>query len=136
MIRIATISDVEDILRIYSFINIKLMNSVKNTEYDFIKYVENGNINVYEDKNEICGFVLFFDHITWGYIELLCVDPKNRLSGIGEKLINSVNDDKWGVVEVCCHLSDEESNLFVKKCGFDLSNQETTWYVKQKIVNL
>jgi len=132
MIRIATISDVSSILNVYTHIHTKSMiNRVKNTEYDFTKYVENGNINVYEDTLDgVCGFVLFFDHITWGYIEMLCVSPKNRLSGIGRKLLNSVSNNSWGVVEVCCHLFDEESNLFVKKCGFEKSNQETTWYVK------
>ena len=130
MIRIATTSDVNDIFRIYNNINIKSMiDRVKNTKHDFSKYIENGNINVF-DSGGVIGFVLFFDHITWGYIELLCVDPQNRLDGVGKKLIDSINNPNWGVVETCCHLSDMDSNLFVRKCGFVPSNQETVWYVK------
>ena len=61
MIRIATLTDVDDIFYIYNNINVKSMiDRVKNTKYDFSKYIENGNINVF-DSNGIIGFVLFFE---------------------------------------------------------------------------
>jgi len=76
------------------------------------------------------GFILFFDHVTWGYIELLCVSKYHRNKNVGKSLLNSVNNKKWGVVELCCLVDDVETIKFTKKCGFIPSNQITEWYYK------
>jgi hypothetical protein len=32
------------------------------------------------------------------------------------------------MIELCCHVEDDDINDFVKKCGFVESNQLTKWY--------
>lgn len=130
MVRKSTINDLTSILYIYEQINVKYMvDDVKNTKDDFISYINNGIINVYDD-GVIKGFVLFFNHVTWGYIELICVNMKYRGCGIGELLVNSVKNDNWNQVETCCFIDDDSTINVFKKYKFKRSNQITDWYYK------
>lgn len=129
-IRVATQSDVDDIVQIYQQINIKTMKTdVKFTKSDFEKHVDNSNIYVY-DIDKIVGFILFYDHITWAYIEVLCVDKNFRGNGIGNKLLNTIKNESWNRIELCCHISDVDVINFVEKCNFIPSDQITSWYYK------
>jgi len=128
MIRLAKISDLTDIIKIYNQINIKnIEKDCLYDEYDFTEHIKNKNIKVYQD-NSILGFIMFYDNVTWCYIETLVVDNKHRNKGIGKKLIESIKKDKWRQVELCCHISDLDIITFAEKCNFKPSNQLTKWY--------
>jgi len=79
MIRKSNINDIPDILYLYNQITIKnMIKEVKNTSYDFEKYIENNSSYVHITDMKITGFILYFNHFTWGYIELICIDDQYR----------------------------------------------------------
>lgn len=130
MIRVAILSDIDIILSIYTQMGIKTMvDDVVYGEYDFTEHIKSGNIYVCDD-NGVVGFTVFYDHITWAYIEILCVDKNHRGFGVGKSLLESVKNEKWGVIELCCHDMDKDVIDFVEKCNFIKSNQITNWYYK------
>jgi ribosomal protein S18 acetylase RimI-like enzyme len=130
MIRLSRIDDLKEIKRIYTQVSYKnMIDDVRYGDNDFTSHIENNNIYVYDD-GLIKGFILFYDHITWCYIELLCVDEYFRNQGIGKKLINSVKNENWRCIELCCHITDHNIIDFVKSCDFKSSNQITEWFIK------
>lgn len=129
MIKNASFSDIDKIMEIYNHITYKdMIYEVKYTKKDFESYISNGNIYIYKEYNDILGFVLFYDHVTWIYVELICVDKNHRNRGIGKKLLQSFNFAKC--IELCCHINDKETIKFIEKCDYKLSNQTTKWFVK------
>lgn len=138
MIRKARFLDIPYIVSIYSQRNYTdMITDCKYTARDFYLHMKEGLIYVYENENNdskiknIIGFVLYYDHITWGYIEIICVDEKYRNKGIGNDLLNSVTNIKWSNVELCCHLTDVDMIEYFEKRGFVCSNQKTEWLYKK-----
>jgi hypothetical protein len=50
-----------------------MINEVKYDDIDFLEHIKSESIHIYEEDNKIVGFILFYDHITWGlYRNSLC----------------------------------------------------------------
>ena len=69
MIKNAGFSDIDKIIEIYNHITYKdMIYEVRYTKKDFESYISNGNIYIYKEDNDILGFVLFYNHVTWIYV--------------------------------------------------------------------
>ena len=98
----------------------------------FNLYIKSNQVEllVYDFSGCVVGFILTFDMVDWGFIEVVAVKPEFRRAGIGKKLINHVIAHKkpqWFVTETCYNKIDRGVKKFITECGFVPSHQRTEW---------
>lgn len=136
MIRLAVLEDAARIYEIYcGYLNKQVQSECKYNLESFELYIdsEHVNIHVYENNSIIIGFILTFDMVDWGFIEVVSVDPAHRRKGIASQLIKHVIQHPkplWFVIESCYNLSDNGVDTLLKNTGFQPSSQRTEWVYK------
>lgn len=88
---------------------------------------------VWEDNEQIVGYLAGYNMGVWGYIDVLIVKSIHRNKSIGTKLIEKFLEDnqdkKWERLETSCYAHDKESIQYVRNRGFDIE-QTLAWFGK------
>lgn len=73
-----------------------------------------------EDDNDLCGFVLAYDLVTWCYLDTIVVKNNTRGKGIGKALLNALRtkSTKWDHISTCVHFKDPNTTQWFSKQGF------------------
>ncbi len=87
---------------------------------------------IWEENNEIIGYLAGYNMGVWGYIDVLIVKSSHRNRSIGSSLIKQFESlhPEWLRVETSCYAQDSESINFVKKQGFNIQ-QTLEWFGKE-----
>ncbi|VVB75731.1 Acetyltransferase (GNAT) family protein [Candidatus Tiddalikarchaeum anstoanum] len=102
---------------------------------DFYDYLKNKQsiLLVYKIEGEVAGFTLLYDMISWGYLDIICINKKYRNKGIASKLIEHALDirhEAWESLEACYFEGDNGVESFFKKNNFTLNKKPTIWVAK------
>lgn len=135
--REANTADIRNIYHIYKneVINDVLLK-VQYQENDFQKILDNtekAELLVAHINNNLVGFLLAFDHITWGYVDILYVKPEYRKKGAAKVLIATLMERRsgWQVIELCYDSDDDESGMAANKLDFkNLNKTQYKWAYK------
>lgn len=123
-IRRATPEEAEAIYLIYQHRNDDRDRKCSHTVEDFSDYIANKDrcmLMVAEAMGRPAGFVLVFDHVTWGMLDAVCTAYKYRGLGVGKTLMEYVLKnprDNWRSIEVCLDAHDDDLQRFFNRLGW------------------
>jgi ribosomal protein S18 acetylase RimI-like enzyme len=137
VIRLATLTDVPTVVELNSVGRNHPDGTVgvKYSESDFVAYCEKSHVIflVAEAKERIVGYLLAFDHVSWGYLDVLCIHPEYRDKSVGSQLIAFLEFlgglRGWDLVELCRDEADTRIGKFVERREY-LDTGLVRWYAK------
>ena len=91
------------------------------TELELYRKSDHCHILVAILGNKVVGYSIFYDLLTWGYIDELCVHKDYRNRHIGTTMFNWIEDkyrEKWTCVEMAALVEDKEMIFYMSKLGF------------------
>lgn len=59
------------------------------------------------EGDDVLGLLLAFDHLSWGYVDIVAVRERNRRQGVGSAMMRYLEADprSWRAIELCHHNS-------------------------------
>jgi len=122
MIRKFENKDIESVMNIWKNENIKAHNFIKKeyweNNYEYVKnMLPNAEVYVYEDNNEIIGFI----GMNRNYIEGIFVSSDYQDKGIGTQLLNKGKENK-NSLKLSVYKKNVNAINFYKKNGFKIEN--------------
>lgn len=125
MIKKLDTSKIDEIMKIWLEENINahdfILEDYWTSKYDFVKNaLPEANVFVYEDNDEIKGFIGILDK---SYIAGLFVSNKYHFNGIGRKLLEKCKQE-CPVLKLDVYAKNIKAINFYKKHGFKIEQQK------------
>lgn len=81
---------------------------------------------------DVVGFILAYDHATWGYIDVIAVRARLRRQGIVHQMVEYViaNPNHWKTIELCHEPDDTGPAGLASGLGFT-THETFVWRIKE-----
>ena len=103
-------------------------------EDDIDSYIKSDHCKIVVAKidNDVVAYSIFYDLITWGYIDEICVNKSHRNIGVGTKIFKWIEKkykNKWYCIEIAAHAENTEMIKYLTKLGF-ITDDKLVWKFK------
>ena len=131
MIRLFSLDDLDDVMRIWLDCNLEVHNFIYKdyfiSNYSYVKeQMKQSNIFVYENNGKILGFI----GIDNGFIQGIFVSKTSRSKGIGKKLIDYCKK-KYDTLTLSVYKKNERAINFYKKQSFQIQSKSVDSQTKE-----
>lgn len=131
MIRLFSLDDLDDVMRIWLDCNLEVHNFIYKdyfiSNYSYVKeQMKQSNIFVYENNGKILGFI----GIDNGFIQGIFVSKTSRSKGIGKKLIDFCKE-KYITLSLKVYEKNKRAINFYKKQEFRIHSKSVDIQTQQ-----
>lgn len=131
MIRLFSLDDLDDVMRIWLDCNLEVHNFIYKdyfiSNYSYVKeQMKQSNIFVYENNGKILGFI----GIDNGFIQGIFVSKTSRSKGIGKKLIDYCKE-KYSTLSLKVYEKNKRAINFYKKQEFRIHSKSVDIQTQQ-----
>lgn len=131
MIRLFSLDDLDDVMRIWLDCNLEVHNFIYKdyfiSNYSYVKeQMKQSNIFVYENNGKILGFI----GIDNGFIQGIFVSKTSRSKGIGKKLIDYCKE-KYSTLSLKVYEKNKRAISFYKKQEFRIYSKSVDIQTQQ-----